>query len=84
MKATSVLTGAFTRSINEMNLEVQNGVSAPWVYHTDLNSFGYDSAGSSVTDDHIFVNSSAEALYFSRSASLAGTDPLYTKLYFYA
>ena len=84
MKATSVLTGAFTRSINEMNLEVQNGVSAPWVYHTDLNSFGYDSAGSSVTDDHIFVNSSAELLYFSRSASLAGTDPLYTKIYFYA
>lgn len=84
MKATSVLTGAFTRSINEMNLEVQNGVAAPWVYHYDLNSFGYDSAGSSVTDDHIYVNGSAEALYFSRSASLAGTNPLYTKLYFYA
>jgi len=29
MKATSVLTGAVDRSINEMNLNVQNGVSAP-------------------------------------------------------
>ena len=84
MKATSVLTGAVDRSINEMNLNVQNGVSAPWVYHYDLNTFGYDSAGSSVTDDHIFVNSSAEMLYFSRTASLAGTDPLYTRIYFYA
>jgi len=84
MKATSVLTGAVSRSINDMNLNVQNGVSAPWVYHYDLNTFGYDSTGSSVTDDHIFVNSSAELLYFSRTASLAGTDPLYTKIYFYA
>jgi len=84
MKVTSVLTGAVDRSINEMNLNVQNGVSAPYVYHYDLNTFGYDSAGASVTDDHIFVNSSAEMLYFSRTASLAGTDPLYTKIYFYA
>jgi len=84
MKVTSVLTGAVDRSINEMNLNLQNGVSAPYVYHYDLNTFGYDSAGASVTDDHIFVNNSAEMLYFSRTASLAGTDPLYTKIYFYA
>jgi hypothetical protein len=83
MKATSVLTGAVSRSINDMNLNVQNGVAAPYVYHYDLNTFGYNAGGSSGTSDHIYVNSSAELLYFSRTASLAGTDPLYTKIYFY-
>ncbi len=83
-KATSVLTGAVSRSINEANINVQNGTPAPYVYHYDLNTFGYDSTGSSTTDDHIFVNSSAEVLYFSRTTSLTGTDPLYTKIYFYA
>ncbi len=63
---------------------MQNGTPAPYVYHYDLNTFGYDSTGSSTTDDHIFVNSSAEVLYFSRTTSLTGTDPLYTKIYFYA
>jgi len=84
MKVTSVLTGAVSRSINEMNLNVQNGTPAPYPYHYNLNTFGYDGAGSSVTDDHIYVNSAAEMLYVSRTASLAGTDPLYTKIYFYA
>jgi len=83
-KATSILTGSVDRSINEANLVVQNGSSASWPYHYDLNSFGYDGAGSSVTDDHIFLGTSSRLEYFSRTASLAGTDPLYTKIYFYA
>jgi len=83
-KLTSVLNGAVSRSISEANLNVANGASAAWPYHYDLNSFGYDGAGSSVTDDHIFLGTSSRLEYFSRTASLAGTEPLWTKLYFYA
>lgn len=83
-KATSVLNGAVSRSVSEANLNVANGAAAAFVYHYDLNSFGYDGAGSSVTDDHIYVTTNSQLQYFSRTASLAGTEPLWTKLYFYA
>ena len=83
-KATSVLNGAVSRSVSEANLNVANGSAAAFVYHYDLNSFGYDGTGSSVTDDHIYVTTNSQLQYFSRTASLAGTEPLWTKLYFYA
>jgi hypothetical protein len=53
------------------------------VYHYDLNSFGYDSTGSDVTDDHIYIANNSQLQYFSRSASLAGTENLYTKIEFF-
>lgn len=83
MKVTSVLNGAFNRSINEMNLGVANGTASSRVYHYDLNSFGYDATGSDVTDDHIYIANNSQLQYFSRSASLAGTENLYTKIEFF-
>ena len=66
-----------------MKIGTANGVADSRVYHYNLNNFGYDGTGSDVTDDHLLINNASGLLYFSRSASLAGTEPLWTSLYFY-
>jgi len=82
MKCTSVLNGSVTRAINEANIDVANGTPFSYVYHTGLNAFGHDSTGSDITDDHLLINSSSELLYFTRTGSVAGTVPLYTRIEF--
>lgn len=83
MKVTSVLNGGTVRAINEMNLGAANGVTTSRVYHYDLNSFGHDSTGSDVTDDHILINTASGMLFFSRTASYSSVEDLHTKIEFF-
>lgn len=81
-RITSLLTGSVSRSINQSPFLARNGVAASRVYWRDLNTFGYDSVGSTNTYDHIYGPNNSLLQYFSRS-TLAGTDPLYFRIDFY-
>jgi hypothetical protein len=83
MRVTSILNGGTERGINQMNLGVANGSGTSRVYHYDLNSFGYDSTGSDVTDDHLLINNASGLLFFSRTASYSSVQDLQTKIEFF-
>ena len=84
MKVTSYLTGSVDRSINQYYFTYSDsGSTVEYPYHTSFNSFGYDSAGTPASDDHIILEPTFTRIrFFVRTASLAGTDPLYTRIEF--
>ncbi len=72
----SISVGA-SRRIAGTQHDLQNGVSIAYVYNTALNNtWGYNAGGSSLVDDHIFINTQSRLNWFQRAAA----HPAGTKL----